>query len=348
MVARSSKHQFQAACAALPSALEGLRLGESVALEPIVRALARGAAVDVAGVGGSEGPARFLTAVLAELCVPSTYRPVTHFLERREATSRVLVVFSQGLSPNARLMLSRASEYACALLVTSASSVEGEEGTELRTKGVTLLPLEVPLEPRALVRLTGPTLFRALAYLLGLEVGRRMGRPEPSFAVSPKELARAYQASQAQGRELSHLLPQSGLEGIIVGEPIVDLVQVEAAKWREALWCAPPPVFDALGFAHGPLQTLEKGEAPLLVVHGAGERGLSLFARVRACLERAGRRSVSVPLALPAPLSALEVDAVINEILLERMPECPEEWPGQGWDGPLYGLGDPEDCSALA
>src|SRR5690606_5024721 len=135
LVARSSKHQFQAACAALPSALEGLRLGESVALEPIVRALARGAAVDVAGVGGSEGPARFLTAVLAELCVPSTYRPVTHFLERREATSRVLVVFSQGLSPNARLMLSRASEYACALLVTSASSVEGEEGTELRTKG---------------------------------------------------------------------------------------------------------------------------------------------------------------------------------------------------------------------
>ncbi len=344
MVARSSKHQFQAACAALPSALEGLGLGDIGALEPIARALRRGAAVDVAGIGGSEGPARFLTAVLAELCVPSTYRPVTHFLERRDTKRRVLVVFSQGLSPNARLMLFRASDYARTLLVTTESSIQGEIGTELREKGVTILPLEVPFEPRALVRLTGPTLFRALAYLLGLELGKQLGRPEPSFAVSPRELAFAYQASQGQGRELSRLLPENGLEGLIVGEPIVDLVQVEAAKWREALWCAPPPVFDALGFAHGPLQTLQEGDAPLLVVHGAGARGLSLFARVRACLELAGRRSVSVPLSLPAPLSALEVDAVISEILLERMPDRPEQWPGQGWDGPLYGLEDPEAC----
>lgn len=344
MVARSSRHKFQSACAALPAALEGLKIGERTELEPLAAELARGAAVDVAGVGGSEGPARFLTAVLGELGVPSIYRPPTHFLDKRATAERVLVVFSQGLSPNARLMLSRAGDYARALLVTTESSVQGERARELGALGVAIVPLEVPAEPRALVRLTGPTLFRALALLLGLELGERLGRAAPSFALTPGELARAYRASQAQGRELSRLLPKSGLEGLIVAEPIVDLVQVEAAKWREALWCAPPAVFDALGFAHGPLQTLPEGDAPLLVVHGSGATGQSLFARVRACLERAGRRAVSLPLSLPAPLCALEVDAVVSEILLERMPDCPEEWPGQGWDGPLYGLSDPEAC----
>lgn len=345
----TSVEAFREACALIPSDLaQASALPPPIELGPISALLRRGKVVDVAGVGGSEGPARHLVAILNEIGVSASYQPLTVFLEPRATVERVLVLFSQGLSPNARIAVGRAREYAAALLVTDPSRSEEQVRDEFIRDGGQICDLRVRGEPRALVRLTGPTLFRARAVALGLELCARLGREPPVWAASFSGLSSAYRAAQAQGRALSRgALNGCSVRALVLVDPISELAQSEASKWREAFWRDPPPVFDALAFAHGPLQSLPDGDDPILVVRGATESSEGLAARVRLCLERARKPSVEVRLTLPPPLSPFELDAIMNEIIVDRMSAHPEEWPGRGWDDPLYSLDAPRDVEGL-
>src|SRR5581483_8825320 len=114
----------------------GLRLlearvdGATSALGPALAAAAADAAredagrtrrVVATGAGSSAAHARFLASVLVELGVPARFAPLTCFLGEAPpgAAEETLVVFSQGLAPNARLALAHAGAFRTAWLVTS-------------------------------------------------------------------------------------------------------------------------------------------------------------------------------------------------------------------------------------
>nr|MCU0684246.1 hypothetical protein [Polyangiaceae bacterium] len=136
---------------------------------------ARGAGLRwlVTGIGASEGPARFLVHLLrTELGLRARFAPLSSFLPERDAPpADALVIFSQGLSPNARLALERASAYERALLVTGlepdahappASPARTLADYQARGLGIWCHP--PPSEDGLLLRVQGPAAATLTAY----------------------------------------------------------------------------------------------------------------------------------------------------------------------------------------
>lgn len=136
----------------------------------------------VTGIGGSEGPARlFAMQLSAHSCV--RFVPLSSFVGACPKAER-LVVFSQGLSPNARLALGRRHDFAETIVVgamepdaaTSAgeSEVESERrrfARALRDDGVVFVTHGPPSESGMLVRLVGPTVASSIALRLAASFG---------------------------------------------------------------------------------------------------------------------------------------------------------------------------------
>ena len=117
---------------------------------PTFPELDRGAKVVTTGVGGSAAPARYLAWLLREaLGVDARFHHLSRFVEGAPPGD-ALVVFSQYLSPNARIAIRRAGTYGRACVFTSSSAaVEGAPSSVAR---VTLPP---PSEGGTLVRIVG-------------------------------------------------------------------------------------------------------------------------------------------------------------------------------------------------
>src|SRR5688572_3537291 len=82
------------------------------------------AGVVTTGAGSSAAHARFLASVLGELGIPARFAPLTEFLEppAPAAAGKTLVVFSQGLSPNARLALQHTKRWHSVWLATATGT----------------------------------------------------------------------------------------------------------------------------------------------------------------------------------------------------------------------------------
>lgn len=136
----------------------------------------------VTGIGGSEGPARlFAMQLSAHSCV--RFVPLSSFVGACPKAER-LVVFSQGLSPNARLALGRHHDFAETFVVGAmepdAATFETESEVEserrglartLRDEGVVFVTHGPPSESGMLVRLVGPTVASSVALRLAAAFG---------------------------------------------------------------------------------------------------------------------------------------------------------------------------------
>jgi creatinine amidohydrolase/Fe(II)-dependent formamide hydrolase-like protein len=191
------------------------------------------------GAGSSAAHARFFVSAIGELGVAARFAPLSSFLEGvgGEAERAALVVFSQGLSPNARIALARAEVWRLACLVTStpdepddarpvsdrapavapASSATDELApasqaaraerraalAALRERGVRVLRHPGAEEYGTLLRVVGPLTGYAAALALARALARSLapssgGLPEPSWTSTP---ASAICASVAAARE---------------------------------------------------------------------------------------------------------------------------------------------------
>jgi hypothetical protein len=117
---------------------------------------------------------------------------------------------------------------------------------------------------------------------------------------------------------------------------------VQAHRWKllETLLRGDPPVWEALQFAHGPLQSCYEQRLQLLVFEAGGASPLV------GCLARTlhpGRhRLLRLSSTLPAPLAFFEHAATLDALLLTAVADTGRdlfEWPARDGDGPLYDLG---------
>ncbi len=314
---------------------------------PSLRSLARRERWVVTGIGGSEGPARVFAALLRRhLHVAASFVPLSAFAPRRSADvtdpSAVLAVFTQGVSPNARLALASLPSFGGALVVTGTPDDPGLAAA--RDLGAVVASHPPGPEPGLLVRIQGP----AAATMLALRLVDALAEVRGGAAPFDTRLAEAIPAegcvATPLGRE-ERALVDAGCVALVTSDAGLDLAQALRWKWLEGAGTCDPPVWDALQFAHGPLQHVWDRPKLLLALGSDGDDGAEdLRARLESLVD--GRAPVRRLVARHAgALGFFDLDAQVNGLVVEALRGGARDlarWPGQGRDGALYGLGAAE------
>ncbi len=288
----------------------------------------------VTAAGIAEGPARFL----AQLLGPRARFVPLSSMALAPPAGDALVVFSQGLSPNARIALACAERFRDALLFTSASEADT---AALRARGVRTVRLE-PHAPEdgMLLRVVGPAVARGAALLFAQAIDRAEGR-----AVVEHDVAAAVRSAWARAEwSAASVDPRRLLDPLALlaqGEDL-DWCRALSWKWMEGLWCTEPPVWDVLQFAHGPLQSVHGKDTTLVALIGAP--AAPLFERLGRVLDPAHHTVLRSEAQLPGPLAAFEHDVAINALLVRAVAASAHDlphWPARDCDGALYGIDGP-------
>lgn len=284
------------------------------------------------GIGASEGPARFLACTLSELGIAARFVPLTAFA-LGSPQADLLVVFSQNLSPNARLALPAQHRFGARWLVTSAGFQPGASAREsflatYHAEGVELIQVPPGREDGMLLRVVGP----AVATLVGLRISAQIAadRMAPFDAL---EAARAYAPP----------CPIDALDNTPVAMVAagVSVESLHGQRWKllEALLTEDPPVWDVLQFAHGPLQAIHARPMTLLVF--GTRRADDLVSRLQRAVSATHHRVRTWQPTRDDALACFETAAAMDATLLATLRATPRnlfEWPGRGTDAPLYEL----------
>lgn len=299
------------------------------------------------GVGSSLAHARYLAWLLRERAgTPAWDVPSGAWVAPpgMAAGDQALVVFSQGLSPNARFPLAHAERYRLAVLVTAAHEDSPDRAAAVRAardRGVIVVPLGCAREYEVLLRIVGPM----VGYAVGLRLANAAGA---GIDVLPEVVAAAIGDATAR-METSLAKAGSG----VLADPITlvgthgsaALFHNLAAKVQEGMYLAWPTVVDVLELAHGALQEASGKPRTFLALTCGALHEAELLARARVSLEPQ-HRWLEARALLPGPLAIFEQEAMMNALVLAAITEREldqREWPGKGRDGSLYAIGSTAD-----
>lgn len=304
------------------------------------------------GVGSSAAHARFLAHVLSQsLGLPARFSSTGALGAATPpgVLRDALIVFSQGLSPNARFAFERAEDWGAVVLVTApAGSDDGGARTSwlgsLRDRGAVIVELSVPAEFGTLVRVVGPMLGFAAALALARSLARAAGLDAPELAPDPRRLVDRVAAAPAA---LDEVLAKRSVEDLLAEQIVLlasggygELIQNLRTKLLEGMLRPLPALWDGLEFAHGGLQQLWPERALLLHLARADRTEDSeLAAALAATLEPERHTILKLEAQDAGPAAVFEHEAMLDALLI-RWLECsgrdPSVWPAQDRDGPLY------------
>lgn len=318
----------------------------------------------VTGIGASEGPARLLAHLLSvELGLPARFVPLSTFAAPPARVApclrgAALLAFSQGLSPNARLLLAHAGAAAVAVLWTSARPDAGAPAgsaparlAEARDAGLRIAVLPPACEDRLFLRVQGPAAAQLAAVQFAQALAAGLGLVPPRWVLS--DVPDAVRSAAARARRAA------ADAGVRIGAPPLAILASQGLtdcchglRWKllEGLGQPDPPVWDALLWAHGPLQQIYLRAQTLVALSRPDEPlDAALLDRLAQILIPARHRLLRLASALPGPLSLLDHDAQLNALVLDALaapdPGSPPwdglRWPAQGADGPLYDIAAP-------
>ncbi len=326
--------------ARLAALADTLQASLDAPLPPLPTAIRRDHPWITTGIGASEGPARVLAALLRRrLRAQAEFVPVWTAREEGIAYDATRVMFSQGLSPNARQTLHLNDSGPPPWLITAATD---REALGLGPDG--WVAVHPPAdESGLLLRVLGPAAATLTAVRLVIALAAQRGLPTPPEARGLGELAAAVSAALAQGRSLAaNLSPEHFARvALVTLDPGLDLAHGLRWKWLEGPSTCDPPVWDLLQFVHGPFQHLVGRTTTLFVLLRGGPREAELFARLGDVTRADGHTLVPLRATLPGALGFFEHDAMLNALCRAALVNHPRDlvrWPGQGRDGPLYNL----------
>ncbi len=239
----------------------------------------------ITGIGTSEGPARLLTYLLSEHAgVAARFLPLSRFAGATLGgalgdAAAVLVVFSQGLSPNAQLALAQGGRFAAVVVYTSVPDDDARV-VALRNRGVTVAVLPpgpqsfggppLGVEDRLFLRVLGPAAAQLAAAQLAEAVAARRG--------AAMQLAEGVAARGEPEAQLA--------EGVAArGEPEAQLAEgVTARGGPEA------QVVEGVTARGGPNAQLPEAGT----VRGAAAAALPIVAAVQAAVDSSARTLVAL------------------------------------------------------
>jgi creatinine amidohydrolase len=311
--------------------------------------------VAITGAGGSEGPARLLQWQLSSQTeVAARFVPLSAFAPGAPspaARDEQLVVFSQGLSDNARLALARHRDFAAATLFTSTApddaAAPGSAAAvvaEAQRDGTEVVHHPPDDEAGLLLRVVGPAAAALAAWRWSSR--RWSKRPDAPPALEPLLEAHARGAGMAE--RLPTLLGVTALDRptpIALVSFGVDRDAYHGLRWKllEGLGVPDPPVWDVLQVAHGPFQQFYGQPLLLCALHDPRRpHHRELLARLDDMLVHSRHQLVPLASHSDGSYAWFEHDAQVNALLLHQLARCPRDlvaWPGKGEDASLYGFG---------
>jgi creatinine amidohydrolase len=305
----------------------------------------------VTGTGSSEAHARYLTMLLNLYTDrPAYYLPLSGFTAENQSSFRgkTLVVFSQGLSPNAQLALRLRHYFSNTILftattpATAAAAGKPDRAALLQAiidEGGELIEFPLAEEFTTLIRFVGPM----AGYLACLQFVAQLSSCR--FHIPARDSILQLLDAKPSPDLLNAMMYAPGRFAsgfsIITAAPISEFSQNLACKFMESLFWPCPVVSDFLQFAHGPFQQTTAHPHPILILHGDGQREAELVERSLGML-RASQLEAYV-LRIPAPplISIFGFEAALNHLVLALMKRFGTDqvnWPGKGRDDKLYGF----------
>ncbi|MBK7950450.1 MAG: creatininase family protein [Deltaproteobacteria bacterium] len=326
------------------------------------------------GIGTSEGHARHLAELAARrFGWPARFASTGSLAEGPPpgAERDWLVVFSQGLSANARHALRHVEAYRGVVLVTGLSPDDPDPAAvsvekrawlaALERRGVVRIELGCGPEYGALLRVMGARVGYAVAWSLLRTLAHRRLEDPSTLAIERPALLCAQRAAVDEAdrvlprheRVAAFFAPERTL--LLVGEAgALELVDHLALKLAEGMLRPQPRAIDVLHFAHGPLQSLARTPVSILYLQPGPPRAAGddspWLARLAATLDPALHDLRAVRTALPMPFAAIELEAIFDAWILRHQDETGLDlvaWPGAERERALYDAGPPLEAAPV-
>lgn len=305
----------------------------------------------VTGTGSSEAHARYLSMLLNLYCDrAATYVPLSGFTtaHRQAFEGKTLVVFSQGVSPNAQIAINRRSDFSHTILFSATTPEAARQAGKkeradllqgLLDEGGELVEFPLAEEYTTLIRFVGPL----AGYLAALQFVAQF--PGCRYPMPVREqilpLLDATPPADLQTAMLS--LPSAFSQGfnLVTAAPISDFAQNLACKFMEGLYWPCPPISDFLQFAHGPFQQMNAHPKPVVILQGNEPMETEMVQRSVDMLRDVGLGAYVVRVDAPPLFSIFGFEAALNRLIfpvMQRLQVNQVQWPGKGRDDLLYGF----------
>jgi creatinine amidohydrolase len=302
------------------------------------------------GIGSSEAAAKYLTALLNRSdCVSAEYLPTAAFYGELSATTcgKELIVFTQGLSPNAQIALERRDQFAGLTLVTS-STLDGQRLSgkidradllqKLASEGATIITHPLEDEFEILPRIIGPICALLTAWRLAQSIlCDNASTAVPIESMLQQVWEAPLPADDVLDRCAVELL--AGTDFYFTNSSSL-YAQNLTAKVLETVFRAPPRLRDVFDYSHGPFQSERAHPKHRWVFTGDLPAELDLYTRLQPLFERIDAPTI-IRSPLPEPFAIFYYERFLNEVVLRAVSLAAYDlvdWPGKGEDGEGYAL----------
>jgi creatinine amidohydrolase len=316
------------------------------------------------GIGTSEGHARHLAeAAVRWMGQPARFATTGSLMHGPPPESKQdwLVVFSQGLSANARHAFQDLEQWGGVVLVTghSASPQRDEAPSpenraclaDLEARGVLRIDMGCGTEYGTLLRVVGARVGYAVAWSFLRTLAYRRLEPLDALQV---DAARLYDAQTHAAHESKRVFPEAESIApffaaerslILVAEGgALELADQLSLKLAEGMLRPQPRAVDVLQFAHGPLQSLALRPMSILYLSQVDPPpdAANWLRRFAETLDPALHDLRVLRARLPLPFAVVEYEAMLDECVLRVLEETGVDivdWPGREREAALYGAG---------
>jgi creatinine amidohydrolase len=306
------------------------------------------------GIGSSEAHARYLVWLLNQFTdLPAEFVPLAGFTQPQRGEGRTLVIFSQGLSSNARFALDQAKRFAQTVVFTSATEAgqraagrpeRAELLAKLRGGGADIVSFPVEDEYTILIRVLGPAcgFVAARQWVAQLPTAR-----VPAFAERWPSLENCLDVSLG---EVAHAMKQRTADWaagftMMLPAPLAEFSQNVGCKFVEGLFWTAPTLVEFLQLAHGPFQQLAARPRPVwLLGLSCDPAGAALADRAVTMLKSIGIEPVVTTFEVAPDVAPLALELLLNPLVVDlarHLGVNQLDWPGKGLDGPIYHLDTP-------
>ena len=316
------------------------------------------------GIGTSEGHARHLAEAAARwLGQPARFASTGSLMRGVPPNAREdwLIVFSQGLSANARHAFRDVEQWGGVVLVTGVlpSSTDAPEETpesrvwlrDLEARGVIRIDMGCGTEYGTLLRVVGARVGYAVGWSFLRTLARRRLRTCEAMRIDSERLRKAQTDASLESRRV---FPESeSMAAFFAAERSLILVADGGAleladqlslKLAEGMLRPQARCIDVLQYAHGPLQSLAGRPASILYLSQADpdRDAADWLKRFTQTLDPALHDLRVLRAQLPLPFAVVEWEAMLDDCVLRVLEETGHDvvdWPGADREAALYGAG---------
>ncbi len=295
----------------------------------------------VTGIGSSEAHARFFVHLINHYTESKAYfLPLISFyktdLKRKKDTS--LVVFTQGMSPNAHIAINRRQLFQHLILFTGQTLQSNEVLKILYQERQTIIELPAQHEKGLLIRILGPL----CGYLSILQfINHNWDNIIPPCN---KDLSEVLFQTQNKGKSNSDYFLSNNPKNIILllGSPLCEYSQNLAYKFLEGLFLPLPTSVDYLSFAHGTFQQWINDPKLIIFFTQNSSADIELYRRAYSMVEEAKSKTIEISSELTPPWNIFEYEMILNHLILAGIKKFDinqRNWPGKNLDYVIYSLG---------